>query len=104
MTLPDYFQPSNCKFRIIKQLGMIVAEAGILPLNYARTRKAMQLYEFPARGQSVPIRRNTQEALSTALTRIRIASSVAALAILMLSAIRVTKAHVATVNRTAVCS
>ncbi len=34
---------------------MIMVEAGILPLNYARTRNALQLYELTAWGQTVVI-------------------------------------------------
>ncbi len=61
-------------------------EAGILPLNYARTRNVLQLYELTARGQSVSIRVNTLRALFAPFGHIRIPSFLPALATLTLSA------------------
>ena len=61
-------------------------EAGILPLNYARARIALQLYELPAWGQSVSIRLNTPRALLAPFGDVRIRSFLTALASLTLSA------------------
>ena len=60
-------------------------EAGILPLNYARTRNALQLYELTAWGQSISIRLNTPRVLLAPFGHIRIPSFLPALATLMLS-------------------